>query len=67
MAKVAMLADTPDRRISGQPTTSAITAATAPPASAPGNTGHSAAAISCGRSGRNTDFAADFIVSRAET
>ena len=40
-----MLADTPDSRISGQPTTSANSAATLPPASAPGNAGHSAAAM----------------------
>ncbi len=62
-----MLAEMPERRMSGQPTTSATNAATAPPASAPGNTGHSAEAIIRGRSGRKTDFAAAVMVSSAET
>ena len=62
-----MLAEMPERRISGQPTTSAISGAAAPPASAPGRVGHSAPAMKPGRSGRKTDFAAAFMVSSAET
>ena len=62
-----MLAEMPERRISGQPMTSATSAAAMPPASAPGSVGHSAWAITAGRSGRKTDLAAGFMVSSAET
>ena len=62
-----MLAEMPESRISGQPTTSAIPAAARPPAMAPGKFGHSAPAMNDGRSGRNTDLAAAFMVRSAET
>jgi hypothetical protein len=67
MAKVAMLAEMPDSRMSGKPTITPIAAAANPPARAPPIGGHSTAASQSGRSGRNTPLAADGMVSSAET
>ncbi len=62
-----MLAEMPERRMSGKPTRAPIAAATAPPASAPAGAGQCWCASSFGRSGRKTDFWPGAIVSNADT